>query len=554
MKLTSGIAFGALIALAASGQGVAAYGASSRSLTKAQGVAVEQSASVLAGQGLGLGSVEKLVVKDVITDSDGSTHVRYNRTISGLRVIGGDLVSHRGKGGEVKSVNWNSSQKVAVASITPKVAVASNVPKVGFLSAKVAGAKTASMENETTSARKGEVVIYAGGATPKLAYDVLTKGVQADQTPSRIHTIVDADTGGTLASWDDIKTGEGHGLFVGAVNIGTTTGSGFSMRDLVGNFTTDLRGSASDTAPGTTFTNTDDIWGNGLVGDRASAGVDAHYGAGKAFDYFKTVLGRNGIWNNGVGARSRVHYGRNYNNAFWDGGQMTYGDGVDGLHPLVALDVAAHEMSHGVTENTANLAYTGDAGGLNEATSDIFGTAVEWFANNAADTPDYLMGEKLNPHGNGTPKRYMDQPSKDGESPDCWSSSLKRLNPHLSSGPLNHWFYLASEGSGAKVINGVAYNSPTCNASSVTPIGRDQAAKIWYRTLSTYLTSNSTYASAREGAIKSAKDLFGLASLECQGVAASFSAIGVPAGATGCRPDAGRRHRGGSMLSLGQSA
>ena len=84
------------------------------------------------------------------------------------------------------------------------------------------------------------------------------------------------------------------------------------------------------------------------------------------------------------------------------------------------------------------------------------------------------------------------------------------------------------------MINGISYNSPTCNASTVTPIGRDQAAKIWYRTLSTYLTSNSTYASAREGAIQSAKDLYGIGSLQCQGVAASFSAIAVPPGLAKC--------------------
>jgi Zn-dependent metalloprotease len=82
----------------------------------------------------------------------------------------------------------------------------------------------------------------------------------------------------------------------------------------------------------------------------------------------------------------------------------------------------------------------------------------------------------------------MDQPSKDGVSKDCWSSTLGALNPHYSSGPLNHWFYLASEGSGAKTINGISYNSPTCNGSTVTPIGRDKAEKIWYRTLSAYLT------------------------------------------------------------------
>ena len=525
-RLRTGLAFGALVAVvAASGQGISAFGASSPSPDKAQSIQAEQALAVSAGQALGLGSGEKLVVKDVITDQDGSTHVRYNRTFNGLRVIGGDLVSHRDRTGNVKSVSWNASHDVAVPSTTPQITLAS---------AQTAGAKKAASAQKTTSASTGDLVVYAGGATPKLAYDVLTEGIRADQTPSRLHTIVDASTGATLESYDEIENGTGNGIFVGTVTIATTAGTSWSMRDAVGNYTTDLNGSTSSTAAGTTFTDADNIWGNGAVSDRASAGVDAHYGAGKTFDYYKNIQGRNGIWNTGVGARSRVHYGNAYVNAFWDGTQMTYGDGASNTHPLVELDVAGHEMSHGVTENTAALVYTGDAGGLNEATSDIFGTAVEWYANNASDTPDYLIGEEININGNGTPLRYMDKPSKDGGSKDCWSSTLGSLDPHYSSGPLNHWFYLASEGSGAKVINGVSYNSPTCNASTVTGIGRAAAEKIWYRTLSTYLTSNSNYAAARTGAIKSAKDLYGAASTQCAGIESSFSAIAVPAGAETC--------------------
>ena len=525
-RLRTGLAFGALVAMvAASGQGVTAFGASSPSPDRASGIAAEQSGSAAAGQALGLGSGEQLVVKDLIKDADGSSHVRYARTFDGLRVIGGDLVSHRDKAGAVKSVTWNASHSVVVPSTTPTVSLAS---------AKAAGAKTATSAQQTTAASQGELVVFAGGATPKLAYDVLTVGMRADQTPSRLHTIVDAKSGATLESFDEIENGTGNGIFVGTVTIGTTAGTSWSMRDAVGNYTTDLNGSTSTTAAGTTFTDADNIWGNGAVSDRASAGVDAHYGAGKTFDYYKNIQGRNGIWNTGVGARSRVHYGTNYVNAFWDGSQMTYGDGASNTHPLVELDVAGHEMSHGVTENTAALVYTGDAGGLNEATSDIFGTAVEWYANNASDTPDYLIGEEININGNGTPLRYMDKPSKDGGSRDCWSSTLGGLDPHYSSGPLNHWFYLASEGSGAKVINGVSYNSPTCNASTVTGIGRAAAEKIWYRTLSTYLTSNSNYAAARTGAIKSAKDLYGAGSAQCAGIAAAFSAIAVPAGAETC--------------------
>ena len=92
---------------------------------------------------------------------------------------------------------------------------------------------------------------------------------------------------------------------------------------------------------------------------------------------------------------------------------------------------------------------------------------VEFYANNASDVPDYLIGEKININGNGTPLRYMDKPSRDGSSPDCWSSGVGNLDVHYSSGPANHVFYLLAEGSGAKTINGVSYNSPTCNGSIV---------------------------------------------------------------------------------------
>jgi len=545
-RLQRGMAFGALVALVVvGGQGVTALAQPSPAPLpsplpgKAQKMAAEQSRAAFAGRALGLSSGEKLVVKDVISDRDGTTNVRYNRTFDGLRVIGGDFVSHRANSGRIKSVSWNGAHRVAVASTTPKLSLAS---------AKAAGTRKASLVQESTAATKGELVVYSGSAspkaTPKLAYDVLTTGVRADQSPSRLHTIVDAGTGATLASWDEIENGAGHGVHVGSVTIGTTNVPAhvppWTMRDAAGNYVTDLNGVADPvgTVPGTTFTNTTDVWGNGTVTDRASAGVDAQYGAEKTFDFYKTVLGRDGIWNTGVGARSRVHYGTNYANAYWDGTQMTYGDGAGNTHPVVELDVSGHEMTHGVTENTAGLLGTGESGGLNEATSDIFGTAVEFYAastpNPAADNPDYLIGELIDINGDGTPLRYMDRPSRDGSSPNCWSSALGALDEHNAAGPLSHWFYLASEGSGAKVVNGVPYNSPTCNSSTVLAIGRDKAEKIWYRALSVYLTSGSAYAAAREGAIQSAKDLYGVASAECLGVAASFSAIGVAPGVQTC--------------------
>jgi hypothetical protein len=257
--------------------------------------------------------------------------------------------------------------------------------------------------------------------------------------------------------------------------------------------------------------------------------VDAAYGAQETWDFYKNTFGRNGIRNDGVAAYSRAHYSNNYVNAFWDDTCfcMTYGDGASNTHPLTSLDVAGHEMSHGVTSNTAGLNYSGESGGLNEATSDIFGTGVEFYANNSSDVGDYLIGEKIDINGNGTPLRYEDQPSKDGGSKDYWSSSLGGLDVHYSSGPANHFFYLLSEGSGAKTINGVSYNSPTYDGLSVPGIGRDNALKLWYKSLTERFTSTTNYASARTQSLLAAADLWGAGSATYNTVANTWAAIGV---------------------------
>ena len=244
--------------------------------------------------------------------------------------------------------------------------------------------------------------------------------------------------------------------------------------------------------------------------------MDAQYGTNVTWDYYNQVHGRNGIFGNGSGSYNRTHYGSNYVNAFWDGTKMTYGDG-DGVNygPLVSLDVAGHEMSHGVTENTAALTYSGESGGLNEATSDIFGTMVEFFANNANDPADYLIGEEFD-LANHAGFRRMDNPIADGSSPNCYSSNTENLDVHYSSGVGNHFFYLLAEGSGAKTINGIAHNSPTCNGSTVTGIGRDAAQRIWFRALTVYMTSGTTYSQARTATLNAARDLYGAGSTQLQ--------------------------------------
>ncbi|MFJ3087436.1 M4 family metallopeptidase [Streptomyces sp. NPDC086838] len=223
------------------------------------------------------------------------------------------------------------------------------------------------------------------------------------------------------------------------------------------------------------------------------------------------------------GVPSRTHYGNAYVNAFWDGSQMTYGDGQGNQRPLVELDVAGHEMAHGVSGALTGWDETGETGGMNEGTSDIFGTLVEFYANNPVDQPDYTMGELINISGDNQPLRWMNQPSLDGSSPDCWNSNNGGLDPHYSMGPLNHWFFLAAVGSG----NHGYGNSPTCNNSTVTGIGNDKAGKIWFKALASYANSRENYHQARIDSLKAAADLYGAHCTEYNTVDAAWAAVSV---------------------------
>src|SRR3569623_2796296 len=137
-------------------------------------------------------------------------------------------------------------------------------------------------------------------------------------------------------------------------------------------------------------------------------------------------------------------------------------------------------MSHGVTARTSNLTYSGESGGLNESNSGIFGTMVEFYANNASDTPDYMIGEKLYINNPGGTKalRYKYNPSLDGTSPNCYTSNVGSLDVHYSSAIGNHFYYLLAEGSAPKSFGGQTVSSPTCTGSPVPGIGRAAAAKI----------------------------------------------------------------------------
>ncbi|MFD5590946.1 M4 family metallopeptidase [Streptomyces griseorubiginosus] len=503
--------------------------------------ALDNAASVLADQAsaLGLTSAQRTKVRDVIVDADGTQHVRYDRIYRQLPVLGGDFVVHLAPDGAYKSSSRATRSAISLSSVTPVL----SAPKAADLATNALKAANLGETLKKLTA-KPQLVVDALHGAPKLAWRTDAVAQDSLGNPVARTVLTDARTGAQIDAWDSIEqaAGDGKSLYSGTVALNTTqSGSTYQLKDATrGNTYTGDAANKTDLcflnicfsrAPATLFTDADNHWGTGATADRATAAVDAQYGTDVTWDYYKNVHGRNGIGGDGKGSYNRVHYGNSYNNAFWDDSCfcMTYGDG-DGtqLGPLVSLDVAGHEMSHGVTSKTAALTYSGESGGLNEATSDIFGSLVEFYAGNSSDTGDYLIGEKIVRSGFGRDAlRYMDKPSKDGNSADAWSSSVGNLDVHYSSGVANHFAYLLAEGSGPKTINGVSYNSPTSNGSTVTGIGRDKLGAIWYRALTVYMTSSTNYAGARTATLNAAKDLYGAGSTEYNAVAAAWSAVNV---------------------------
>lgn len=479
--------------------------------------------STATARHLKLGDREKLVPKDVVKDADGTVHTRYERTYAGLPVLGGDLVVHEGRAS--RTVTKATSARIAVDTVEPAVAT-SAARKEALAAGEEEGVAKRAVS------RAPRQVVWAGSGEPVLAWETFVTGVQEDGTPSRLQVVTDATTGERLHSSEQIHAGEGQSQYSGPVRIGSVhNGTAYELTDPArGNHRT--YSFAPDNTQ-TLLTDADDHWGDGTAAHEQTAAVDAAYGAQKTWDFYQHRFGRNGIANDGVGARSRVHYGSGYANAFWDDlcFCMTYGDGLGDARPVTSMDIAAHEMSHGVTYATANLRYSGESGGLNEATSDIMAAAVEFYADNPLDTPDYTMAELIDLRGTGRPIRYMDQPSKDasakGTSQDYWTPETRKLDPHFSSGVGNHFFYLLAEGSGRKTINGIAYDSPTHDGNPVAGIGIENAAAIWYRALTVYMTSRTDYAGARAATLRAANDLFGMDNGAYTAVGNAWAAVNV---------------------------
>jgi Zn-dependent metalloprotease len=277
------------------------------------------------------------------------------------------------------------------------------------------------------------------------------------------------------------------------------------------------------------------------------AGIDAHWGAEQVYDYWWNVHGRNSFNNAGAAIRSYVHYDVSYNNAFWDGSRMTYGDGTGigngGFDPLTSIDVVSHEIGHAICTYTSDLDYTGQSGGMNEGFSDIWGAVVEsWSDPNESDAmakQTWTIGEEITNAGFGL--RSMNNPASHND-PDTylgtnWVSTTQACNGgndycgvHTNSGVLNKWFYILTVGETGTNDIGSNY--------SVTGVGMTIAALIAYQTEQA-LVNNSDYADARAASISISGTLYGPCSAITEAVTNAWYAVGVGSAFVSCFPTIG---------------
>ena len=522
---------------------------------------------------LGLGADHAFQVRSTHSDELGQTHGHHSQLYKGIRVWGGDAITHLDRNG-LELPLTDSLQRNIQLNVTPSLgagealaAVLQDLAPLGAFSVAptselvvfpetslaVRKPSSRSLDQDTDATGVEHVVIRH-----TLAYHIHTELENAQDGIRHTDYLVNAHTGAILQQWNTLHTagttGTGNSQYSGVVTVNTnSTTTGYELRDLTrgtgGTFgnnvvTNAAHATTSSTATGSIYTSATNTWGDGAnyventsttAPNGQTAAVDAMFGMAKSWDFYKNVFGRSGIDGKGTATYSRVHIGSAYDNAFWSDSCfcMTYGDGT-GFTTLTALDVAGHELSHGVCARTANLVYCGESGGLNEANSDIFGTLIEFYARGGSGASigntggNWTIGEQLS----STPLRYLYKPSLDGRSPDAWSASVGSLDVHYSSGPMNRCFYFLSQGATATGNTSTSYLP-----SGMVGLGNDKAAAIWFRTLTTYLTSTSNYAAARTATISAAKDLYGAGSPEEQAVWNAFHGINVGAAWSSSVPD-----------------
>jgi len=385
----------------------------------------------------------------------------------------------------------------------------------------------------------------------ELAYLVRTRMQRGDH-PYYYDTVVSAKDAHIIERWSALQTvvGVGKSQYNGEVPISTTLSDGtYKMLDPERGTGGTYGAMAITNANGTSsagkmYTHTSNTWGDGKQYIRGgsttdangqTAAVNAMWGLMNTYDALKNALGWHSLDGKNTATYIAVHVNTAYDNAYYSDTCrcMFIGDGSS-FTSLGSIDVIGHEMGHGVTAATSDLVYSGESGGLNESSSDIGGEVVEAYARaggKGESIPlsgnDWMLGTEI--ARDGQPLRWMYRPSKDGSSPDAWSTTLKRLDVHFSSGPNNRMFYFLAQGSKADKAGDYYSKYLVKSPAAMTGIGTDKAFRIWFKANTTKFTSSTNYADARAKMIEAAQELYGAASREAIAVQRAYAAINVGA-------------------------
>ena len=451
-----------------------------------------------------------------VEDLHNTKHIRHQQIYNGIPVEGRVFITHY-KNGNLKSANGNYEQNIE-ANTRPSLSKKEALKKaLDYFNAQKY------ITNINSDNLKGELVILPVQNACFLCYKF---DLYASKPLKREYVFVDANTGEIRGRHNRIHHEDRKGTAVTQYNgikeiTADSVDNYYRLRESGrgGGIVTLNVNYSVDKENATDFTDDDNHWEDPTGKDAHAYGC--HYNTEVTYDYYLEKFGRNSYDGNGAQLISYIHYGEEYNNAFWDGESMTYGDG-DGTRygPFTCLDVVAHELTHGVTEYTAGLIYSNESGALNESFSDIFGVCVDFYAN--PSTANYLMGDEFTLLTDGF--RDMSNPNRKAD-PDTykgryWFTGTDDYGGvHTNSSVQNYWFFLLAEG-------GTGINDYN-NSYNVRGIGIEKAAQIAYRNLSVYLTPVSNYEEARFYSIQSAIDLYGECSKEAISVANAWYAVGV---------------------------
>ena len=513
-------------------------------------------ASQVLRQELLLTNADQMRRARVETDPLGFTHEKFAQYYEGIRVEHADYTVHA-KDGTVESISGDF-EKIADVNTTPSVSASAALNRaLAFVGAKKymwqdldeeMGLKQDTNNSAASYYPQGELVIVRNelGRQPQakgrlvLAWKL---NVYAQEPVSRAYLYVDAHTGQVVAKDDIIKHTGATGTFATAysgsrqLNDGTTTG-GYFLRETTRGHGIETYNMKTGTSyrKAVDFVDADNNWTAAEYNNANFDWVagDAQLGAQCTYDYWKAVHGRDSYDNAGAKIKSYVHYGRSYENAYWNGSVMTYGDGAATFRPLTSLDVCGHEIGHAVCQSTANLTYSNESGAMNEGLSDIWGASIEDYSVNtlrvtsSGVTPKstWLIGEEIDKTAPAL--RSMSDPKSQGQ-PDYYkginwyTGTSDNGGVHTNSGVLNFWYYLIANGKSGTNEKGVKY--------TVAGQGLNAAAIITFRMESLYMVPTSTYAQARTYSIKAATDLFGAASAQVTAVTNAWNAVGVTTGA-----------------------